>query len=371
MEKIPVAILGATGAVGQRLALLLENHPYFEVKELFGSSKSAGTLYGNIRWLQSASIPAGLQKMEIKALDDGVQSPLCFSALDAAIADTVEMDLANRGHWVVTNTKSHRMNPDVPLIVPEINWPSWKHAKNRWEKGGILANPNCCAIGLALAVFPLYERFGLDALHVVTLQALSGAGYPGVASLDIFDNVIPHIQEEIEKIEEEIPKIFGVEGKNAFAVSAQVNRVAVLDGHTLVINLKLGSSNLSQDPKKEDLEKAYRDFSSNLPWKSLPSSPKDLYYLEKDPLAPQPRLHRDRGGGMSITIGPMRPCSILDWKFTALVHNTLRGAAGGALLIAEALYREGVFLNKNDTKLKEGKIDPEHSLIAKSTCSGS
>lgn len=343
-RRRPVAILGATGTVGQRLIQLLEHHPWFEVAELMASDQSAGKPYVEAigsRWKLPSSIPASVAKFKVKRPGDALRSRLLFSSLDASVAGEVESHYANRGHLVSSNARNHRMGASIPLVIPEVNRDHLELLDRQpYKKGGIVTNPNCSTIVLAMALAPLHRAFGVEQVIVTTFQAASGAGYPGVPSLDILGNVIPYIAGEEGKMESETHKILGQLGKKeiepaAFALSAACHRVAVLDGHLIAVSVKF-----SRRPTRKALLAAIAAFRP-LAKLSLPSAPEQpILYREEDD-RPQPRLDADREGGMGITMGRLRPCSVLDWKFDALGHNVVRGAAGAAILNAEILEREG------------------------------
>jgi aspartate-semialdehyde dehydrogenase len=336
-ERIPTAVLGATGSVGQRLISLLANHPWFKIAELTASERSAGRAYRDAtRWLQSTPIPAETAEQEVLLSDSTLSSPLVLSALDAAVAGPIEEKLAGSGHLVVSNASSHRMRPDVPLLVPEVNPDHLRLIGSQpYDGGAIVTNPNCSTIGLVLALAPLHSAFGLESVHVVTMQAASGAGYPGVSSLELVDNVVPYIGGEEAKMEAETLKILGALSDDGVAdadlvVSAQCNRVPVLDGHTECVSVKLRKRTTI-----EEIVEAWQGFKADPQWLELPTAPPQPIIYDDAENAPQPRLHRDAGGGMAVTIGRLRPCPLLDFKFVVLSHNTIRGAAGGALLAAE------------------------------------
>ncbi|PYX95503.1 MAG: aspartate-semialdehyde dehydrogenase [Acidobacteria bacterium] len=347
--KIPVGILGATGIVGQRFVQMLENHPWFEVAWLAASDRSEGRPYGEAaRWRLKTSIPARVAEMKVSpASPDGAPKTI-FAALDAAIAADLEPRFADAGCAVVSNSSALRMQADVPLVIPEVNGEHIKllecQAWRRKSGGFVVTNPNCSAIGLVLALAPLEQRFGLETVMAVTMQAVSGAGYPGVASLDILGNVIPYIAKEEEKMEEETLKLLGrLNGAKVvpagFAMSAQCNRVAVEDGHTESVSVKL-----KKKARLEEIIAAWNEFRSEPQELRLPSAPdQPIEYLGAND-RPQPRFDADRGAGMTTCVGRLRPCGVLDWKFTVLSHNTIRGAAGAALLNAELLKVKG-FLN--------------------------
>lgn len=342
--KLPVAVLGATGTVGQRFVTLLDRHPWFEITALMASERSAGKRYRDaVRWVQTAPIPEHLAAMRVATCEPSREPLLAFSALDSSVAGPLETAFARAGAWVVSNAKNHRMDPDVPLVVPEVNPDHLALAGCQSFGGGsILTNPNCSTIGLVLALKPLVDAFGLEQVHVVTLQAVSGAGMPGLSSYEILDNVIPYISGEEEKLEIETRKILGTLRDDGIepadvVVSAQCNRVPVIDGHTECVSVKLGRS-----ASAEDLIDAWRSFTAEPQDRGLPSAPKSPIHVTRDPTGPQPRLHRDVEGGMAAVVGRVRACPLMDYKFVTLSHNTVRGAAGGALLVAELAYARGL-----------------------------
>ena len=355
--KHNIGILGATGMVGQRFIQLLENHPWFQVTWLAASDRSSGKLYEDaVRWKLDTPIPHSIAKLPVSPATpeqnpDGVPE-IIFAALDTDIARELEPKFAAAGCAVISNSSAFRMQADVPLVIPEVNadhlalipQQDWNglQANNR-KSGYIVTNPNCSAIGLVLALKPLAERFGLRSVFVTTMQAISGAGYPGVPSLDIVGNVVPFIRNEEEKLEAETLRLLGKFENSqvtplAAKVSAHCNRVAVEDGHTESVSVELASK-----PTREGLLAAWREFRP-LQGKHLPTAPEQPveYNFAED--RPQPRLDRMRGRGMAATVGRLRPCSLLDWKFTVLSHNTIRGAAGATLLNAELLASEGKLL---------------------------
>jgi aspartate-semialdehyde dehydrogenase len=345
-SKIPVGILGATGVVGQRFIQLLENHPWFEAAWLAASGRSAGQTYGEaVRWRLRTPIPARVAAMKVSPATPEGAPRVIFAALDADIARDLEPRFAANGCAVITNSSALRMQEDVPLVIPEVNADHVKlvHAQ-RWRQdtgGFVVTNPNCSAIGLVMALAPLHQRFGLEKVMVVTMQAVSGAGYPGVASLDILGNVIPYIAKEEEKMEEEARKLLGrAEAARIhpaeFAMSAQCNRVPVEDGHTESVSVKLHKA-----ARAEEMIEAWRSFRGVPQELRLPNAPEQPVIYDPAPDHPQPRFDVDRGAGMSATVGRLRPCGVLDWKFTVLSHNTIRGAAGAALLNAELLKAQG------------------------------
>src|SRR5512146_433561 len=346
--KIPVGILGATGVVGQRFIQLLEHHPWFEVAWLAASERSAGATYAQaVRWRLKTPIPAAVAHMKVSPASPQGAPRVIFAALDADIARDLEPRFAANGCAVISNSSALRMQADVPLVIPEVNA---DHARlletQRWRRdsgGFVVTNPNCSAIGLTMALAPLERRFGLEKVFVVTMQAVSGAGYPGVASLDILGNVIPYIAKEEEKMEEETRKLLGrlTGAKIAsaeFAMSVQCNRVAVEEGHTESVSVKLKKA-----AQPEELIAAWQEFRGVPQDLKLPSAPERPVVYDAAPDRPQPRFDVDRGAGMAVSVGRLRRCGVLDWKFTVLSHNTIRGAAGAALLNAELLKARGYF----------------------------
>ena len=345
-SKIPIGILGATGVVGQRFIQMLERHPWFEATWLAASDRSEGKTYAEAaRWRLKTPVPANIAAMKVSpATPDGAPK-IIFAALDASIAAEMEPRFADTGCFVVSNSSALRMQSDVPLVIPEVNAGHIKLIDAQaWRKksgGYVVTNPNCSAIGLVLALAPLQRRFGLEAVMVVTMQAVSGAGYPGVASLDILGNVIPYVRNEEEKMEEETRKLLGqLNGIKvipaAFAMSAQCNRVAVEDGHTESVSVRLKAK-----ARPEEIISAWNSYRAEPQELKLPSAPeRPVVYLEAND-RPQPRFDIDLGAGMTTSVGRLRPCGVLDWKFTVLSHNTIRGAAGAAVLNAELLKAKG------------------------------
>ena len=345
-SKLPIGILGATGVVGQRFIQMLEHHPWFEVAWLAASDRSEGKSYGDAaRWRLKTTIPASVAKMKVSPATPEGSPKIIFAALDSAIAAELEPRFAAAGCAVVSNSSALRMQEDVPLVIPEVNSGHIKLIDvQAWRKksgGYVVTNPNCSAIGLVLALAPIHQRFGLDTVMAVTMQAVSGAGYPGVASLDILGNVIPFIKNEEEKMEEETKKLLGqVNGSKVvpggFAMSAQCNRVAVEDGHTESVSIRLKTK-----AKAQEIIDAWNSYRAEPQELKLPSAPeRPVVYVAADD-RPQPRFDVDTGAGMTAVVGRLRPCSVLDWKFTVLSHNTIRGAAGAALLNAELLKAKG------------------------------
>jgi aspartate-semialdehyde dehydrogenase len=345
-NKLPVGILGATGIVGQRFIQMLEHHPWFEVAWLAASDRSEGRPYAEAaRWRLKTNIPTRIANMTVSPASPAGAPKIIFAALDAAIARELEPQFAAAGCAVVSNSSALRMQTDVPLVIPEVNGDhislietqSWRRSSG----GFAVTNPNCSAIGLVIALAPLHRHFQLEAVMAVTMQAVSGAGYPGVASLDILGNVIPYIKNEEEKMEEETQKLLGTlsGGKvvpATFAMSAQCNRVAVEDGHTESVSVRL-----KHKAKPDEVIAAWNDFKAEPQQLRLPSAPDRPVIYMTAPDRPQPRFDCDLGGGMATAVGRLRPCNVLDWKFTVLSHNTIRGAAGAALLNAELLKAKG------------------------------
>jgi aspartate-semialdehyde dehydrogenase len=345
-KKLPVAVLGATGSVGQKFIELLQNHPWFELHEVAASERSAGKLYKDaVNWIQSIPLPEKAAQLIVKECKPDLESKIVFSGLDASVAGEIEENLANNGYYVISNSRNHRFDKDVPLLIPEINPDHLDLVKTQKRSGAIVTNPNCSTIGLALALKPLQDKFGIELVNVVTMQALSGAGYPGVSSLDIIDNVIPFIGGEEEKMECEPLKIMGkfqdgqIENSD-FRISAQCNRVAVIDGHTETVQVKL-----KKKATIEEVKNAWREFSA-LPQKlDLPSAPlRPVHYFEEKNY-PQPKLHRNIDKAMAVSVGRLRECPLFDFKFVIIFHNTIRGAAGGAILNAELMKDLGYFKN--------------------------
>ncbi|MDZ4726386.1 MAG: aspartate-semialdehyde dehydrogenase [Leptospira sp.] len=347
MEKIKVGVLGATGSVGQRFIQLLENHPFFTVSHLAASEKSAGKTYGEVmksRWKISSDIPGYAKDILItlpKPSDTkGVQ--LVFSGLDSSIAGEVETEYANAGVTVISNSKNHRMDPDVPILSAEVNADHLEVLKSQNSKGKIITNSNCTIMGVTISLKPLFDKFGLESVMLFSMQAISGAGYPGVPTMDILGNIVPYISGEEDKAEVEPQKCLGtVENgkiKSAdFKISAHCNRVPVFDGHTVCVSAKF-----KKKPSKEEILKVWQEFSAEPQKLDLPFAPKQaiLYRTEED--RPQPRLDLDTGKGMTTVVGRLREDTLLDWKWVVLSHNTIRGAAGAALLNAELMYKKGL-----------------------------
>jgi aspartate-semialdehyde dehydrogenase len=344
--KTPIGILGATGIVGQRFVQMLEHHPWFEVAWLAASDRSEGQPYAEAaRWRMKTPIPSRVAEMRVSPAKPEAAPKIVFAALDAGIAAEFEPRFAHAGCAVVSNSSALRMQSDVPLVIPEVNPEHIKLLEcQTWRRqsgGFVVTNPNCSAIGLVMALAPLEQQFGLETVMAVTMQAVSGAGYPGVPSLDILGNVIPYIAKEEEKMEEETRKVLGqLNGSGivpgAFGMSAQCNRVAVEDGHTESVSVKL-----KKKARPEEIIAAWNEFRSAPQELRLPSAPEQPVRYVASADRPQPRFDADCGNGMTATVGRLRPCGVLDWKFTVLSHNTIRGAAGAALLNAELLRVKG------------------------------
>lgn len=344
-HRVPVAILGATGAVGQRMVSLLEGHPTLRLAEVAASERSAGRTYAEAtRWFLPGDVPGAARGLVVLGVEERLSSRLVLSALDAAVADTVEPLQASRGAMVVSNTRSFRMKEDVPLLIPEVNSDHLALLdRQEWHLagGGIVTNPNCVVVGLAMALAPLHRAFGIEAVCVTTLQALSGAGYPGVPSLDSLGNVVPFIEGEEEKIAKEPGKILGRLGAGGvtparFPISVSVNRVGVRDGHTESVFVKL-----ARRASLAEVRAALEGFSGEPQRLSLPSAPDRAIVVRDEKDRPQPARDLEAGRGMSVTVGRLRADPVYDVKFTLLVHNTVRGAAGAALLNAELLAATG------------------------------
>ena len=348
-QRIPVAVLGATGSVGQRFVQLLEHHPWFRLHEVVASERSAGKTYAEAAgWKLDTILPATAGAIRVKELGSELESRLIFSGLDSSVAGEAEDLYANRGAVVVSNSKNHRMGDDVPLLIPEIN-PDHLGAIERQKKrrggdGYIVTNPNCSTIGLAMAIAPIERLYGLDQLHVTTMQAISGAGYAGVSSFAILDNVIPYISGEEEKVETEPRKILGRWENGRFVpaefrISAHTNRVPTIDGHLMTISFSMKNRSAVFSEK---IREALDNFTGEPQQLGLPSAPKKPIHCIDQADRPQTRLDRDRENGMAVSVGRIRPCPLLDIRMVALVHNTIRGAAGAALLNAELLDAKGM-----------------------------
>jgi aspartate-semialdehyde dehydrogenase len=348
MDPIPVAVLGATGSVGQRFVSLLDKHPWFKVASLAASDRSTGQTYGQAcKWVLSEPMPDWAGDMKIvPAVPEAINARIVFSALPADMAKDLEPKFASDGFAVCSNASSYRREDDVPLLLPEVNADHialvHQQRQNRGWSGALLTNPNCTSTGLTIALKALQDAFGLRKVFVVSLQALSGAGYPGVASLDIADNVIPYIGGEEEKVEWEPRKMLGrlTNGKVTMAdvkFSAHTNRVAVTDGHTVCASVELETS-----ATPEEAVQALKSYQAPNSARSLPSAPQPVILLRDEPDRPQPRLDRLSGSGMATVVGRVRPDPLFHIKFVVLSHNTIRGAAGGSIYNAELLVQEGL-----------------------------
>ncbi|MCR4406184.1 MAG: aspartate-semialdehyde dehydrogenase [Anaerolineae bacterium] len=346
MARIPVAILGATGAVGQRFIQLLADHPWFEIAALAASERSAGQRYAEaVRWVIPGDPPPTVAEMIIQPLEPDLPATIVFSALPSEIARQVEPTFARAGYAVCSNASAYRQEPYVPLLIPEVNADHvtmipHQRAKCGWP-GLIVTSPNCTTTGIVLPLKPLDDAFGLRRVFAVSMQAISGAGYPGVASLDILGNVVPYIGGEEEKIENETRLLLGrmENGKRIaadIAISAQANRVPVLDGHTVCLSV-----GFEKTPSVEEAVEALADFRGPEVVRRLPSAPERPILVRPEADRPQPRRDRDAMGGMAITVGRVRPCPLLDLRLVTVSHNTLRGAASGAIMNAELLVAAG------------------------------
>lgn len=345
-SKIAAGVLGATGAVGQKFIKLLEGHPWFDVTEVAASERSAGKRYAEaVSWKQNTPIPAAVRDLEVRPCTPDLKCRVVFSGLDASVAGPIEEDLAQAGFVVLSNSRNHRLDPDVPLVIPELNPDHLGlipiQRKRRQARGYIVTNSNCSTMFLAMALGPLHKAFTVEKVFVVTMQAVSGAGYPGVPSLDILGNVIPYIGGEEEKMEIETRKILGhFNGSGIdladFSVSAHCNRVAVEDGHTESVSVKL-----LRKASLQEFAEVLRSFSGPPQELGLPSAPPHPILVMEEQDRPQPRFDVNRSNGMATIVGRIRPCPILDYKFTALGHNTIRGAAGASILNAELLKARG------------------------------
>lgn len=346
MNKIKTAILGATGAVGQRFVQLLENHPWFEVTALTGSDRTIGQPYGEgCRWILPTPMPDYAKAMTVVPTEPGFDAQLAFSALPSDTAKVAEPVLAAAGYAICSNASSHRMWPDVPLLIPTVNPDHTQlieaQQKARGWSGYIVTNPNCTSTGLTTALKALQNKFGLRRAFVVSLQALSGAGYPGVASLDILDNVIPYISGEEEKVEIEPRKMLGQFNAGEIALapvrfSAHTNRVAVSDGHTVCASVEF-----EREVSPDEATTTLANYQAPAIVQTLPSAPHCVIEVRAEPDRPQPRKDRDAGKGMTTVVGRLRPDPLLHLKFVVLSHNTIAGAAGGAILNGELLAAQG------------------------------
>jgi aspartate-semialdehyde dehydrogenase len=341
-KQIRVGILGATGTVGQRFVHMLERHPQFVVTALAASDRSVGKTFAEACvWRLPGDMPQGVRALPVHPPRPPLDCDVVFSSLPADIGREAEGCFGEAGYPVISNTSSYRMDARVPLLIPEVNPEHLGVLDGRKGKGFIVTNPNCSAIGIALALAPLHRAFGIEACMVTTLQAISGAGYPGVSAMDITDNVVPFIATEEEKIERETQKILGTaQGGEivsaVFPVSAQCHRVNVQDGHIAAIRISLG-----RKAERGAIRAALAEFSGMPQALKLHTAPERPIIVRDEPDRPQPRLDRDAGGGMSISVGRIFPDRVLDYRFVVLSHNTIRGAAGAAILNAELLVAKG------------------------------
>ncbi len=366
-RKIPVAILGATGMVGQKFVELLINHPWFEIIALAASGKSKGKKYADaMKWMMATPLPSTIANMNVEVCRPDFPCQVVFSGLNSNAAAEIEKEFAQAGYILISNSSHHRMDSDVPLLIPEVNSDHLELVRSqKFSDGMIITNPNCSVIGLATALKPLVDRWGIENCHVFTMQAISGAGYPGVAGFDILDNVIPYISGEEIKIEMEPLKILGslrdgVIQPYPMQLSAQCNRVAVMDGHMACVSIKL-----KKPARAEEIINGWESFSGHPQTLNLPTAPKRPIVYHFDEQHPQPKLHRYLNNGMSVSIGRLRKCPVLDWKFVILSHNTIRGAAGCAILNAELMLKKGYIKNFLLTHLTQNlvgaiSIHPKH-----------
>ncbi len=344
MIKKGVSILGATGPVGQRFISLLADHPFFEIEALFASQKSAGKRYVEaVNWIIDTPLPDSVAGMVIRPLNEQVPSKIVFSALPSDVAGEIELQLKSAGKYVFTNSSSNRMCPDVPIIVPEVNPEHFRVIEGK--DGFIVANPNCTTAGVVVPLKAIKDAFGIKKVLVISMQALSGAGFPGVPSLSIFDNLLPHIKNEEEKVKRESKKILGKfkDGtfQNAdFVVDARCNRVAVRYGHTEVVFVEA-----EKKFEIEEIKEVFQNFRGMPQRFNLPTAPEEPIIVVDDPFRPQPILDRNNGKGMSITVGNIRKDEIFGLTFTLVSHNTIRGAAGGSILNAELALKLGYMKN--------------------------
>jgi aspartate-semialdehyde dehydrogenase len=348
-KKWKAGVLGATGVVGQRLVQLLHGHPWFELTEVAASERSSGKSYAQAtQWHQDGPIPAIAGDLVVKGLEPTLDCDFLFSALDSSVAGPAEEDFARAGYPVVSNSRNHRMDPDVPLLIPEVNAAHvdaipLQQKLRGYDTGFIVTNPNCSTAGLVLVLKPLADAFGLEKIFVVTLQAISGAGYPGVPSMDIQANVVPFISGEEEKMEAEPQKLLGKWDGVRFidaglGLSAHCNRVPVLDGHLECVSLSL-----KKIASLAEVREALRNFEVSAELASLPSAVRHPVVVLDEQNRPQPRRDVNAGNGMAAVVGRVRECPLFDVKLTLLSHNLVRGAAGAALLNAELLAARGFF----------------------------
>ncbi|OQX29175.1 MAG: aspartate-semialdehyde dehydrogenase [Spirochaeta sp. LUC14_002_19_P3] len=342
-KKIPVGLLGATGTVGQKFIVLLQNHPWFEIKELVASTRSAGHKYADVcSWKQNTPIPDYIAGMTVIAAGKPLESPILLSGIESSAVGMLERDYAKQGHVIISNTSNHRMDSDVPIIIPEVNPDHFKLAKRQDYSGAIVTNSNCVVMPMAMALAPLHKHFGIQWVQLTSMQSISGAGYPGVSAFDIMGNVIPYIDKEEPKVETEGQKILGTLRDNYiepadFVVSAQCNRVPVIDGHTATMSMKFRGS----PPTVNEVKSVMREWRGMPQEKNLPSAPPTPLIVMEEDNRPQPLWDLLRAGGMSTCVGRVRECSIGDIKMVVMGHNTIRGAAGASILNAEAYIALG------------------------------
>lgn len=346
-KKIRVGILAATGSVGQRFIQHLVDHPWFEITALTGSPRTAGKPYGEgVNWLLDGDVPASVADMIVQPTEPDLDADILFSALPTAEARELEPKFAQAGYPLLTNASPYRMDPYIPLMIPEVNPDhsgliAHQKAAYGWE-GFIVANANCATTSIVLPLHILHQAIGLEKVIVTTMQAVSGAGYPGVPSLDIMGNVIPYIKNEDDKMETEPRKICGrfVDGEiemAPFQVGAQANRVPVIDGHLASI-----STQFRRTADMEEVRSIFENWETSDLVRGLPSSPDQVFVYRSEPDRPQPRIDKDTGNGLAWTVGGLRPCPVFDLRFLSMTHNTLRGAASGSILNAELLVRQGI-----------------------------
>ncbi len=345
-EKIPVGILGATGAVGQRFISLLADHPWFTITALASSERSSGKKYADAcGWHLDTEMPDSIKDMNVEPLEPNLPAKIVFSALPTSVARDIEPKFAEAGYVVCSNASAYRQDPEVPLLIPELNSDHLvlleTQKQNRGWDGLIVTSPNCTTTGIVFPLKPLDVAFGLKRIFATTMQAISGAGYPGLSYLDIADNVIPLIKGEEEKVEKETRLLLGkMDGgqrvESQVVLSAQTNRVSVSDGHTACLSIEF-----EKKPSVEEAIQVLAEFQGPKKNRSLPSAPEYPIIVRTEQDRPQPRLDRDAENGMVVSVGRVRPCPIFDLRMVSVVHNTLRGAASGAILNAELLVSEG------------------------------
>jgi aspartate-semialdehyde dehydrogenase len=349
MHSYQVGVLGATGAVGQKFIRLLDNHPWFSVKVLGASKRSAGKTYKQAaHWIEKTEQPSAAAELEVKACNPSEFEDVdfVFSGLDSSVAGDIEKNFAEAGIPVISNAKNYRMHDQVPLLVPEVNPDHAELIKKQSfdpnGNGWIVTNPNCVSVPLSMSLRPLHDAFGIDSLIVTSMQSVSGAGYPGVSSMDIVANVVPHIGGEESKVQTEATKVLGTLSGNSinfndFSIQATAVRVPTIEGHLLSVSVKLKNAPSSI----EEAEQAFTDWKNPIADLDLPSSPENPVRLYKENRYPQPRLHADREGGMQTAVGRLRKGTVMDLGYVTMAHNTIRGAAGGAILNAELLAAKG------------------------------